>query len=66
MSTALPFLPYGRHHIDDDDIQAVVDALKSDYLTTGPRVAAFERALARMIDLIIYLFNRKSLSGICR
>lgn len=46
MSTAQPFLPYGRHQIDDDDIQAVVDALKSDYLTTGPRVAAFEKALA--------------------
>ena len=40
------FLPYGRHQIDDDDIAAVVDALKSDFLTTGPRVAAFERALA--------------------
>ena len=46
MSTAQPFLPYGRHSIDDDDIAAVVDALKSDYLTTGPRVAAFETALA--------------------
>jgi UDP-4-amino-4,6-dideoxy-N-acetyl-beta-L-altrosamine transaminase len=46
MSTAQPFLPYGRHQIDDDDIAAVVDALKSDYLTTGPRVAAFEKALA--------------------
>jgi UDP-4-amino-4,6-dideoxy-N-acetyl-beta-L-altrosamine transaminase len=46
MSTAQPFLPYGRHQIDDDDIAAVVDALKSDFLTTGPRVAAFEKALA--------------------
>jgi UDP-4-amino-4,6-dideoxy-N-acetyl-beta-L-altrosamine transaminase len=46
MSTAQPFLPYGRHLIDDDDIAAVVDALKSDFLTTGPRVAAFEKALA--------------------
>ncbi len=45
MTSAAPFLPYGRHQIDDDDISAVVDALKSDYLTTGPRVAAFERAL---------------------
>lgn len=45
MSVTPAFLPYGRHQIDDDDIAAVVDALKSDYLTTGPRVAAFERAL---------------------
>jgi len=46
MSPAPQFLPYGRHQIDDDDISAVIDALKSDYLTTGPRVGTFERALA--------------------
>lgn len=45
MSTATGFLPYGRHVIDEDDISAVIDALKSDYLTTGPRVRSFERAL---------------------
>lgn len=39
------FLPYGRQVIDDDDIAAVVAALRSDYLTTGPRVAEFEQAL---------------------
>lgn len=39
------FLPYGRQVIDDDDIAAVVAALKSDYLTTGPRVGEFEAAL---------------------
>jgi len=39
------FLPYGRQTIDDDDIAAVVAALKSDFLTTGPRVEAFEAAL---------------------
>jgi len=37
-------LPYGRHHIDDDDIAAVVRVLKGDFLTTGPTVAAFEKA----------------------
>jgi UDP-4-amino-4,6-dideoxy-N-acetyl-beta-L-altrosamine transaminase len=41
------FLPYGRQVIEDDDIAAVVEALRSDYLTTGPRVAEFETALAR-------------------
>ena len=40
------FLPYGRQVIEDDDIAAVVAALRSDYLTTGPRVAEFERALS--------------------
>lgn len=39
-------IPYGRQWIEDDDIQAVVDALKSDFLTTGPRVAEFESNLA--------------------
>ncbi len=39
------YIPYGRQCIDDDDIQAVVDVLKSDFLTTGPKIAEFERAL---------------------
>lgn len=38
------FIPYGRQAIDDDDIQAVIDVLKSDWLTTGPAVSAFEKA----------------------
>ena len=38
-------IPYGRQHIDDTDIEAVVEALKSDWLTQGPRVPAFESAL---------------------
>lgn len=40
------FIPYGRQFIDDDDIQAVVDVLKGDYLTTGPKIHEFEEALA--------------------
>ena len=39
-------LPYGRQWIDDDDVAAVAGVLRSDWLTTGPQVAAFERALA--------------------
>jgi perosamine synthetase len=39
-------LPYGRQSIDDDDVRAVVAALRSDWLTTGPAVAEFERAFA--------------------
>jgi UDP-4-amino-4,6-dideoxy-N-acetyl-beta-L-altrosamine transaminase len=41
------FLPYGRQEIGDADIKAVVEALTSDWLTTGPRVAQFEKAFAR-------------------
>jgi UDP-4-amino-4,6-dideoxy-N-acetyl-beta-L-altrosamine transaminase len=43
------FLPYGRQSIDDDDIAAVAEALRADYLTTGPRVEAFEEAFAAKV-----------------
>ena len=46
---AEPVLPYGRQTIEDDDIAAVVEALKSDFLTTGPRVEAFETAFAETV-----------------
>lgn len=39
-------LPYGHQTIEDDDITAVVEALRSDWLTTGPKVAEFENAFA--------------------
>ena len=42
-------LPYGRQTIEDDDIAAVVEALRADFLTTGPRVAAFETAFAETV-----------------
>jgi len=45
VSTA-PFLPYGKQEIGDADIKAVVEALCSGWLTTGPRVEEFERAFA--------------------
>jgi perosamine synthetase len=43
---ALPFLPYGKQEICDADVKAVVEALCSGWLTTGPRVAEFEKAFA--------------------
>ncbi|HEY5007475.1 MAG TPA: UDP-4-amino-4,6-dideoxy-N-acetyl-beta-L-altrosamine transaminase [Caulobacteraceae bacterium] len=43
------FLPYGRQTIEDDDVAAVVEALRADYLTTGPRVEAFEAAFAEAV-----------------
>ena len=39
-------LPYSRQAVDEDDIQAVTAALRSDWLTTGPLVGTFERAVA--------------------
>jgi perosamine synthetase len=42
-------LPYGRQSISEEDIQAVVDVLRSDWLTTGPKVAEFEEALAARV-----------------
>jgi perosamine synthetase len=42
-------LPYGRQWVDEDDIEAVVQVLRSDWLTTGPSVAAFEAAFAGQV-----------------
>ena len=41
------FIPYGKQTITDDDIQGVIDVLKSDFLTTGPKVKEFEDAIAK-------------------
>jgi perosamine synthetase len=42
-------LPYGRQWLDSDDITAVVEVLRSDWLTTGPKVGGFERAFADFV-----------------
>lgn len=39
------FISYGKQYIDQEDIDAVVDTLKSDYLTTGPKIGAFEEKI---------------------
>ncbi|OCL87487.1 UDP-4-amino-4,6-dideoxy-N-acetyl-beta-L-altrosamine transaminase [Aliarcobacter thereius] len=36
------FIPYGKQNIDEDDIKAVIEVLKSDFLTTGPKIKEFE------------------------
>ncbi len=43
--SASKFIPYGSQYIDQNDIDAVVDVLRSDYLTTGPAVARLEDAI---------------------
>jgi UDP-4-amino-4,6-dideoxy-N-acetyl-beta-L-altrosamine transaminase len=42
-------IPYGRQHIDDGDIEAVVSVLRSDFLTQGPRVIDFEQAVCSFV-----------------
>ena len=42
-------IPYGRQTIEEDDIEEVVKVLKSDFLTTGPKAAEFERAVAEYV-----------------
>ncbi|MEM9159476.1 MAG: aminotransferase class I/II-fold pyridoxal phosphate-dependent enzyme [Verrucomicrobiota bacterium] len=41
-------IPYARHHIDEADIQAVVEVLRSDFLTQGPKIEAFEKELCEV------------------
>ena len=43
----MTFIPYGRQTIDDEDIAAVVEVLRSDWLTTGPAVAHFENDICQ-------------------
>jgi UDP-4-amino-4,6-dideoxy-N-acetyl-beta-L-altrosamine transaminase len=43
----MSFIPYGKQFIDEDDLKAVEETLKSDFLTTGPKVKEFEEALAK-------------------
>lgn len=44
-SSAEPFLPYGRQSLDEADIQAVLEVLHSDFLTQGPAIPRFEKAM---------------------
>jgi perosamine synthetase len=42
-------IPYGKHHIDEEDIQAVVNVLRSGILTQGPIIEQFEQEIARYV-----------------
>jgi dTDP-4-amino-4,6-dideoxygalactose transaminase len=44
------FLPYALQWIDDEDIAAVVKVLKSDWITTGPKIDEFEKALCSYVN----------------
>jgi len=45
----MKLIPYGRQHITEEDIQAVSEALQSDYLTQGPKIKEFEDAFAAYV-----------------
>jgi UDP-4-amino-4,6-dideoxy-N-acetyl-beta-L-altrosamine transaminase len=45
----MDFLPYGLHSLDEEDIKAVVKALKGDWITTGPTIPEFEQTLCDYI-----------------
>lgn len=49
MSHNPDFLPYGRHALDEDDVQSVVDVLRGDWLSSGPAVTNFEAALVERV-----------------
>jgi UDP-4-amino-4,6-dideoxy-N-acetyl-beta-L-altrosamine transaminase len=57
-------IPYGRQDISEADIQAVVDVLKSDFLTQGPAVPAFEKAVADYCDVQYAFAVNSATSGL--
>lgn len=57
-------IPYGRQHITDDDIAAVVETLKSDYLTQGPKIAEFEHKFAEYVGAPYAVAVNNATSGL--
>jgi perosamine synthetase len=43
-------LPYGKQQIDEEEVESVIQVLRSDYLTTGPMIREFERAFANYVE----------------
>ncbi len=49
MSGSKPIIPYGKQEISDQDVQALVEAVRSEYLTQGPGVDSFEKAICKQV-----------------
>ena len=66
-TTTRSAIPYGRQHITDADIAAVTEALKADYLTTGPRVDEFEEKFAAYVgaDYAVAVANGTAALHLC-
>jgi UDP-4-amino-4,6-dideoxy-N-acetyl-beta-L-altrosamine transaminase len=60
-------IPYGKHHISQKDIDAVVETLESDFLTQGPQIENFEKAFAKYVeaDFAIAVSNGTSALHLC-
>ena len=62
------FISYGRQTIDEDDIQSVVDTLRSPFLTQGPKVKEFEQAVADYVGVkyaVSFCNGTAALHGAC-
>lgn len=62
------FLPYGRQYLDEEDIQAVVNVLKGDFLTTGPYIYEFEQAISNYVGAkyaVAFSNGTAALHGAC-
>ena len=57
-------IPYGRQHIDQNDIDAVVSVLQSDYLTQGPKVREFEIEFAKYVGAKYAVAVNNATSGL--
>lgn len=57
-------IPYGRQNITDDDIQSVIETLKSDYLTQGPKIKEFEIAFAQYVGADYAVAVNNATSGL--
>lgn len=62
------FISYGKQSINEEDIQAVIDTLRSPYLTQGPKIAEFERAVADYVGVkyaVAFSNGTAALHGAC-
>ncbi|TCT14040.1 UDP-4-amino-4,6-dideoxy-N-acetyl-beta-L-altrosamine transaminase [Natranaerovirga pectinivora] len=62
------FLPYGQQWIGKDDIKAIVKTLKSEYLTTGPKISEFEEEIANYVGAkyaIVFSSGTAALHAAC-
>jgi perosamine synthetase len=62
------FISYGRQNIDEDDIQVVINTLRSPFLTQGPKVAEFEQAIASYVGVkyaVSFCNGTAALHGAC-
>jgi len=57
-------IPYGRQDINDDDVKAVIDTLKSDYLTQGPKIKEFEEKFAAYVGAKYAVAVNNATSGL--